>query len=168
MTPRLPSEMRREMHMEKRWCKCSMSSYLQLMPSAEDPLAAHELEGDAGAGGCQGVHPHSRHSSWEADAIDSTCRTSVLRSDAENADKYYRLKYAALRSPACKEDVEAQKSFKFVDENFAPMHFIHTYPSDMRQGEMSFHLTNCQASVQRCLAYGPTREPPSSTSLADT
>ncbi|KZP19949.1 hypothetical protein FIBSPDRAFT_892339 [Athelia psychrophila] len=131
---RLPSEMRREMHTEKRWCKRSMCSYLQLMPGAEGPLKAHELEGDAGVGGCQCVHPHSRHSSWEADAIDSTCRTSVLRSDAQNADKYYRLKYdAALRSPARKEDVEAQKSFKFVDENFAPMYFIRTYPSDTRQ-----------------------------------
>ncbi|KZP31064.1 hypothetical protein FIBSPDRAFT_945547 [Athelia psychrophila] len=44
----------------------------------------------------------------------------MLRSDAQNADKYYRLKYdAAVRSPARKEDVEAQKASKAAsrDEN---------------------------------------------------
>lgn len=63
--------------------------------------------------------------------------------------QYYRLKYDhSLRSTARDADEEAQQSFKFAEENFAPLYFIRSYPSDKKKIEMSFDLTNYQPQVR--------------------
>lgn len=61
-----------------------------------------------------------------------------LRAHQIQIHQYYRLKY--------KEDEETQKTFKFAEQNFAQMYFIRNYASDKSRVEMSFNLTNCEAS----------------------
>ncbi|KAG8832475.1 hypothetical protein FRC17_001296 [Serendipita sp. 399] len=70
---------------------------------------------------------------------------SVTHSDEEYMEKYYRLKFQDdLFSAKRKDDPKAQESKDFAMNNFKPLYFIRSYPSDKRKIEMSFDLTNYQ------------------------
>ncbi|KZP31028.1 hypothetical protein FIBSPDRAFT_945520 [Athelia psychrophila] len=104
-----------------------------------------------------------KHTSWKEMRIAGDVKylldVNEEHSDAKyTARYYYRLKY--------KEDEETQKTFKFAEQNFAQMYFIRNYASDKSRVEMSFNLTNCEASV--VLPTTPTRGQSSSTSRVDT
>ncbi|KIM34211.1 hypothetical protein M408DRAFT_325676 [Serendipita vermifera MAFF 305830] len=70
---------------------------------------------------------------------------SVTHCDQAYMEKYYQLRFdEALFASKGNGGQEDRDAFKFAQENFNPLYFIRSYPSDKRKIEMSFDLTNYQ------------------------
>lgn len=70
---------------------------------------------------------------------------SVTHCDREYMEKYYRLQFdEKLFSEQRKDDPKERGKAEFAKENFKPLYFIRSYPSDKKKIEMSFDLTHYQ------------------------
>jgi hypothetical protein len=95
-----------------------------------------------------GCHGHPQRPQVYAKGGREAARVSWRRNS--QSTQYYRTQYSdELRSKSREDDTQAQEQFRKAKEDFRPLYYIRSYPSDKRKVEMSFDLTNYQPQVCR-------------------